>query len=176
MMRAVKYFVATSLDGYIAGPNEEIDWLYTDGDYGWKDFYASIDTVLMGRKTHDIGIAHGMSVFAGKKNYVFSRHLTVDPRGEVEYVSGDPAPLVHRLKAEPGKDLWLVGGAGLAGRFFEQGLVDEVLVGIHPVILGSGLPLVESGYLPRWLDFVSATPYDNGFIALAYRVRPVPTP
>lgn len=170
-MRSVKLFVATSLDGFIAGPGGEVDWLFEGGDYGMAEFFRSVDVAFMGRKTHDFGVEHGMSSYRGMKNYVFSRSRKADERGDVEYVSGDPKPLVEQLRARPGKDMWLVGGGRLAASFFEQDLVDEVIVGVHPVILGAGIPLVESEAVRVLLELVSVKPYDDGLVVLSYRVR-----
>lgn len=170
-MRSVKYFVAASLDGFIAGPNGEIDWLFQDGDYGMSAFFRSVDTVFMGRKTHDFGIEHGMPYYAGMKNYVFTRSGRTAESADVEYVSGDPTPIVEQLRQQPGKDMWLVGGGSLAASFFENGLVDEVLVAVHPVILGSGIPLVQSERLRVMLKLLSVKQYDDGLVALSYRVQ-----
>lgn len=167
--RRVKLYVATSLDGFIASPDGGVDWLFTDAEYGWTEFYNSIDTVFLGRKTHDFGVAHGKSSFEGKKNYVFSRTRDSDSVGDVEYVAGDPESLVRQLQSEAGKHLWLVGGGNLCAAFFEKNLVDEVIVAVHPVIIGSGIPLVESRQVHVNLALTDTKTYPSGLVQLFYR-------
>lgn len=168
--RRVRLYVATSLDGFIARPDGSVDWLFHGGDYGFSEFYKSVDTVFLGRRTHDFGIEHGSSSFAGKKNFVFSRSRSSDERGDVEYVSGDPRPLVERLQDEPGLDLWLVGGGELAAAFFEEDLVDDVIVAVHPVILGEGIPLVTSPRVHVDLKLLKTEQFPDGLVQLFYEV------
>ena len=170
-MRRVKYFFAASLDGFVAEPDGGIDWLFQDGDYGLTAFYQTIDTVFMGRKTHDVGIKYGMSSYEGLKNYVFTRGHPAEPVADVEYVSGDPANLVGRLRKEPGNDMWLVGGGELAAAFFAAGLIDDVAAAIHPIILGTGIPLSERIPASVPLELVDTVSYETGLVTLSYRVR-----
>ena len=171
-MRSVVYSLATSLDGFIAGPEEQIDWLF-DGsgeDYGMTAFFESIDTVFMGRKTQEVGAQHGMPAYEGMKNYVFSRTIPSGQSDALEYVNGDPALLVNQLKQGPGKDMWLVGGGDLARQFLEAKLVDTVVAAVHPVILGAGIPFMAPTYVCQPLYLESCVPYPDGLVLLRYRV------
>ena len=138
-MRRVKLLVATSLDGHFAGKDEELDWLFSDQDYGMAAFYTSVDTVLLGRKTFDIGVKLGQIGYRDKVNYVFSRKKRKKEHEHVHWVSKDPVDFVKSLKKEEGADIWLVGGGEIFGRLLDGGVVDEILVAMHPIIMGEGI-------------------------------------
>ena len=169
-MRHVKLFVATSLDGHIAGPEEEIDWLFSDQDYGMTSFYASVDTVLLGRKTYDIGVKLGQTGYKGKINYVFSRTRREKEHEHINWISEDPVEFVRKLKNEPGREIWLVGGGEIFGTLFDGGMVDDLLVGIHPIVLGKGISLFTAIQQRRKLRYKKIEPYDTGLITLHYEV------
>jgi len=136
-MRRIRYSVAMSLDGYIAGPNGEYDWIEVDPSSGadyFKKLYAQFDTVLMGRKSYEQA-GGGVSPF---KTYVLSRTLPPGKRGKVTVLGGDALARVAALREEPGKDIWLWGGGELFGSLAGAGLVDSVEVGVIPVLLGAG--------------------------------------
>jgi dihydrofolate reductase len=141
-MRRVRFSVAMSLDGYLAGPNGESDWIVIDPDIDFGALMGSFDTMLLGRNTYEAmrqqGGDRGMS---GMRVYVFSRTLLQEECPGV-IVSDDPAGTVTALKAQPGKDIWLFGGGSLFGSLLELGLVDAVEVAIIPVLLGGGIPLL----------------------------------
>jgi dihydrofolate reductase len=115
-MRQVKLFIATSPDGFIADKNGGIDWLFTDQDYGYADFYASIDTTLTGYKTYEDILGFGEFPYPGKTNYVFSRHPRQADNNPVRFISGEIAAFVQQLKQETGRDIWLVGGLPVEDR------------------------------------------------------------
>ena len=150
-MRKVKYFVANSLDNFIARKDGSVDWLLMDGDYGMGEFFASIDAVLLGRKTYEFAMGHSASRRKSKKpkskraskssmqSYVFSRTLQADKEDDVTIVSDHAAEFVRHLKNQTGKDIWLMGGGDLASSLFAERLVDEIGLNIHPVLLGSGI-------------------------------------
>ncbi|HRW75277.1 MAG: dihydrofolate reductase [Lewinellaceae bacterium] len=140
-MRKMILYTAISLDGYIAGPQGEIDWLYSDDDYGYYDFYETIDTLLMGRTTYDFIAQFSPYPHADRMNYVFTRTLTAAPSDHLRFVAGDPVEFARTLKAEEGKPIWLVGGGQINAILFEAGLVDEIILSIHPTILGRGIHL-----------------------------------
>src|SRR3712207_2492918 len=138
-MRKIILQLAVSLDGYIEGPKGEYDWCFTDQDYGMSDFFKRIDSIFMGRKSHDLvqsmGDAAEMPGMPKLNEYVFSQTLKEVKRG-VTLVSGDTATEVSKIKNQPGKDIWLFGGAALTASLLQLGLIDEMALAVHPVILG----------------------------------------
>ncbi|MDH4044351.1 MAG: dihydrofolate reductase family protein [Gemmatimonadota bacterium] len=169
-MRRVKLFIATSLDGFIARPDGGVDWLFTDGDFGMKAFFATVDAALIGRKTHDQMVAWGMPAgYEGMTNYVFSRSRRADDGVPVTYVTGDLPRFVGALKRQEGKDLWLVGGAGLVDAFRELDLIDDVILSVHPILLGDGIPLFPDRHPPMPLVFERCVEYERGLVQLWYR-------
>ena len=141
-MRPVCYSVAMSLDGLIAGPNGEADWIVMDPEIDFGQLFSAYDTLLMGRKTWETAKSQGGAGMPGMKSYVFSKTLRpAECKGAT--LSSDRPRRVRELKQQPGKAIWLFGGGGLFKSLLELGLVDQVQVGVIPVVLGSGLPLVE---------------------------------
>jgi dihydrofolate reductase len=177
-MRKVIYFVASSLDGFIAGPNGEVDWLMRvhktvkgEGDYCMRELDRAIDTVSMGRATHDFALAHGMSGHPGAKNYIFTRSKPAGERDGVEYVAGDPAELVRKLRTKPGKDIWLMGGGAIARDFLIGGVLDELVVTQIPMLLGKGIPMFRHPHPEFALEVLESTPYKSGVVQLRCAVR-----
>ena len=171
-MRRVRLFIATSLDGFIAGPADDLAWLFHDGDYGYAAFWAGIDTVLVGRRTYDIARRFPEWPYAGRNVVVFTRG------GDAGLATPDtvataraPADVVADLRARDGKDLWLVGGGALVASFMDAGLVDDVIVSIHPVLLGDGIPLVARGARRVPLALVGERRFPSGLVQLAYRAE-----
>jgi dihydrofolate reductase len=144
-MRRVRYSVAMSLDGFIAGPKGESDWIVMDPEIDFKALMGSFDTILMGRGTYEAGRKMGGGAgMPGVSAYVISRTLAQkDCQGAT--VSADPKKLIAELKAKPGKDIWLFGGGGLFRSLLDLGLVDAVEVSVIPVLLGAGKPLLQEG-------------------------------
>ncbi len=177
-MRKVKYGVGVSLDGYIAAPDGSVDWLNRatrkakGEDYGMREFFRSIDTVLMGRKTYEIALKMGMGKggYSGMKTFIFSRTLPPGERDGVEFVSGDPGELMGRLKQRPGKDIWLCGGGELTREFLKSGALDEVILGIVPVLIGAGRPTFPPGFPETEVELVEVKQYKGGVVGLTYRV------
>ena len=163
----VSCFIATSLDGYIAGPVGEIDWLFSDQDYGYTPFYASIDTVLLGRGTYETALSFGDWPYKGKRAVVLTnRPVNMVP--DVDYRAGDVETLVEQLAHEGTRHLWLVGGGDVVGQFRKAGLVDEWIISIHPVLLGAGMPLFPHG-LPRGsLELFRYEVFPSGLVQLCY--------
>lgn len=153
-MRKLVLYIAVSLDGFIAGEGERLDWLDRvegQGDNGYEVFYSGVDTLLMGRKTYDWIMANAEFPYSGKECYVFS-HTPKENTKDVTFVSEDPAEFVARLKEQSGKKIWLVGGGGLLKPLLAKNLVDELILTIAPVVLGKGIPLFHE--LERNASFV----------------------
>jgi len=140
-MRRVRYSVAMSLDGYIAGPHGEFDWIPMDPDIDFGALMGSFDTLLMGRKTYEATRDHGGAGMPGMKAYVFSKTLRQEDCPGVT-VADDPESVVADLRLSPGKDIWLFGGGELFGSMLDAGLVDGVEVAVIPILLGGGIPLL----------------------------------
>ena len=186
-MRKVKYFVANSLDGFIARPDGAVDWLFMDGtDYGMVQFFRSIDAILLGRKTYELALgqskkgqrkgkskkARGKRAFgAGMSSYVFSRTLQSAPDEDVKIISENAGEFVRHLKREAGKDIWLMGGGSLARSLFAEGVVDEISLAVHPVLLGSGIPLFPEIGKQIDLELTECKTHPNGIVQVAYRVK-----
>jgi dihydrofolate reductase len=167
-MRPLVCFIATSLDGYIARPGGEIDWLFTDQDYDYTQFYANVDTVVMGRKTYDLCLTSDEYPYPGIPNYVWTRTR----RGTDEHatlVSGDNVELLKGLKEKQGKTIWLVGGSALVGEAIKHDLLDELIVSVHPIVLGDGVPLFARGLPRTQFQFVKSEPFTSGLVQLTYR-------
>ncbi len=167
-MRKIKLYIANSLDNYIAREDGDVSWLLTDLDYGWEEFYDSVDTVLMGRKSHEKAVALGMSHYGGKKNYIFSRTISESDIDEIEYISSDFGTFAEDLKAREGSDIWLVGGGNLIRQFLSSGLIDEIVLFIHPVLLGRGIPLFLPIDEEINLKLIETKTFNNGIVKLAY--------
>lgn len=165
--RRVRLFIATSLDGLIAGPAHEIDWLFTDQDYGYAAFIASVDTVLMGRRSYDVSCTFAEWPYPGLEVHVFSR-MPPAPDPRVRFTAEPVGRVVSRLRATPGRDLWLLGGGELVGSFLDAGVVDEVVIGIHPLFLGGGIPLVPPGSRRTPLTLRDVQRFDSGLVILTY--------
>jgi dihydrofolate reductase len=170
-MRRIRYLVASSLDGYIAGPNGESDWIIPDPEVDFPSIWAQFDTLLMGRKTYEAAIPRlGEKAFAGVKSIVFSRTIHPQGRPGVTIVSELNADCVKALKHQSGKDAWLMGGSELFRSFLELGAIDTVEVSVIPVMLGAGVPLFPPPYCPTQLKLSSTKIYRSGRIALTYDV------
>jgi len=167
-MRKLVLYIATSLDGYIARPSGAFDWLFSDQDYGYTEFFAGVDTVLMGRKTYDQALAFGEYPYKGTRGVVFSR----TPRGpdaNVTFISSDLASFVSELKRGPGKDIWLVGGGQIVAECVRRDLIDDFRLFVHPLILGEGIPLFAPGLPERPLQFVRSQSFDSGLVEVSYQ-------
>ena len=145
-MRRIRYQVATSLDGYIAGPQGEADWIIMDPDIDFRALYAQFDTALVGRRTFEVltGGKKKGGAMPGMKTFVFSRTLRQCDYPKVTIVAENAGETVAALRSESGKDIWLFGGGLLFRSLLELGLVDAVDVSIIPVLLGGGMPLLPA--------------------------------
>jgi dihydrofolate reductase len=173
-MRNVVLGLGISLDGYIARLNDAVDFLFMPKDYSMAEFFAGIDTAIMGRKTYDVAQSMGGGSFGGSKmvSYVCSRTLPPGERDGLIFTNQSPATLVGQLRKRPGKHIWLMGGGELARDFLKADLVDELYLGVVPVLLGEGIPLFPSGFPQRDFSLVENKTYSKGLISLKYkRVR-----
>jgi dihydrofolate reductase len=178
-MRRIRYGVATSLDGFIAGPNGEYDWIVIDPDIDFAGMMAQFDTYLMGRRSYEVfqttGTAPGDSEGGGGGGevYVFSRTLRQEDHPGVTIVADGIEELLRELRARPGKDIWLWGGGQLFRTLLEMDQVDTVELAVVPVLLGEGVPLLASPALQRRLKLERHTVYPKtGTVALEYSVLP----
>ncbi len=173
-MRKLILCVAISLDGFIEGPNGEYDWCFTDQDYGLSSFMKRIDAIFMGRKSYDMSktveMPEGGNPWAGVKTYVFSNTLKSSD-GDVEVVTGDIVAETNRIKSSAGKDIWLFGGASLTRSLMDAGLVDELQLAVHPILLGSGKKMFPDDQPERTkLKLIDCKPYSTGLVYLTYSV------
>jgi len=175
-MRKVTFGVANSLDNYIARKDGAVDWLMWSDEVRSLigDFWKTIDTILMGRKTYDPTLSHNKgkkNPYSGVKTYVFSRTLGKSADESVEIVSTDAAEFVRDLKTQPGKGICVMGGGELAKSLFEANLIDEVGFNIHPVLLGEGIPLFHEMKRQIDLELLQCKTLKNGCVYVTYRVK-----
>lgn len=175
-MRKVTYGAACSLDGFIAGPNHEVDWLHMSKDVSaiMADYWGRIDTLLMGRKTWEVAQAMGSgggdgSMMAGIDAYVFSRTLQSLPPGRGRLVRDDAGDFVRDLKRRPGKEICVFGGGDFARSLFEAGVIDEVGLNVHPVLLGAGIPFFRDAGRIK-LKLSECRQIAGGCVYMLYRV------
>lgn len=171
--REITYSVAMSLDGFIAGPQGEYDWIPSENlGIDFPTFLSRFDTLLMGRKTFELTLEQGPeSQIPGMKRYVFSSTLGASDRENATIVPpNETIQVVRQLKREPGKQIWLFGGGQLFASLLSVGLVDCVEVAVMPVLLGEGIRLLPHRYTHCWLDRVETKEYERGVLLSTYRV------
>jgi dihydrofolate reductase len=166
-------YVASSLDGYIAKEDDSLDWLFKaegQGDNGYSNFYETVDTILMGRRTYEqiLVLENGKFPYKDKKCYVFSK--TVNETNEhVEFVNDDILNFSNKLKRQIGKNIWIVGGGSLLNSFLKEKLVDEFIITIAPTIIGNGIPLFQKDDLEIELCLKGITRFSH-FAQLTYEL------
>lgn len=170
-MRRIRYQVACSLDGYIAGPNDEADWIVAEPEIDFNELFDQFDTLLMGRRTYEqtMKLTDG---FWGKRVVVFSRSLRHDEHPNITIVSDDIEERLRALRAEPGKDIWLFGGGELFRSLLELGYVDTVEPAIIPVLVGGGRPFLASPAVRKKLSLTAQRVYPSGIVWLEYTIQP----
>jgi dihydrofolate reductase len=179
--RKIILYIATSADGFIGRSDGSVDWLDRpdpNGGYGMVAFYKSIDTILWGRKTYDMALDFQKKGVAGAafdtkvRNYVFTRGRPPSPApAGVEFVSETIKAFATRLRAEKGKDIWMMGGAGIIGSFLDEGEIDEFIINVIPTFIGEGIPLIAPHRRTVPLTLISCKKFTDGVAKLHYAVN-----
>src|SRR5262245_13869327 len=178
-------YIATSADGYIARPDGDVEWLnrrQRTVDYGMREFYPTIDSILLGRKTYDWALAYFKKIGKTKKmfdtsvtHYVFSRTPPRKrPEPGVEFVTEPVKVFARRMRAAPGKHIWMMGGGSLIASFLDAGEIDEFDIHVIPVFIGKGIPLVAPRHRDVPLRLRGSKKYPDGVVRLHYEVERVP--
>jgi len=174
-MRKIILAAGLSLDGYIARPDGSVDFLFMSKDFSMGPFFKTIDTAIMGRKTLEAGLRLGKTdtiATPGITSYVFSGSLPAGERNGAMVVHDSPKSFVATLRKRKGKHIWHMGGGELARDFLKDDLIDEIHLGIIPVLIGEGIPLFPGGFPERKFALVQNKTYSRGLIELKYaRVR-----
>jgi dihydrofolate reductase len=177
--RKVIVHIAASADGYIARPDGDLDWLTSrpapKGFYGMNEFMKTIDATMLGRKTYEVSLKLGAKFDSKNKTFVFSRRTPPSdvPLG-VEFVNDVIGPFVSRLREQPGKDIWLMGGGDLIASFLDENAIDEFVVSVVPVFIGDGIPLIARRHRHLPLELQSTERFEDGLVQLRYRVGSEP--
>ena len=174
--RRVIVHIATSADGYIARSDGDLEWLTSrpapKGFYGMNAFMGSVDTKVLGRKTYEVSLRMGARFDSQSRNIVFSRHPPPEdaPSG-VEFVKDAIGPFVSRLREQPGKDIWLMGGGEIIASFLDAQAIDEFVISVAPVFIGDGIPLIARRHRHVPLELYSSDRFEDGMVQLHYRVQ-----
>jgi dihydrofolate reductase len=176
-MRKLSLFIASSLDGYIAKPGDDLSFLKSvekEGeDYGYAEFTKDIDTIIIGRKTYDyvvreIGASHYDN---GERNVYVLTHTPRQSIGQVTFYTGNVNSLIQKLRNENGKNIYCDGGAEVINEFLKNDLVDEMIISVIPILLGEGVRLFKDGRPEQKLEFLGAKTFDTGLVQLHYGRR-----
>lgn len=174
-MRKVTFGGANSLDNYIARKDHAVDWLMWSDEAAdvMKDYWATIDTIVMGRKTYEAGLkySNGKNLYPAMRSYVLSRTLEYEENNGFQVVNEDAAEFVRKLKAEEGKDICIMGGGELGTSLLEAGLIDEIGFNVHPVLLGQGIPLFHEMKRQIDLELIECRQFKNGCVYVLYKVK-----
>jgi dihydrofolate reductase len=174
--RRVIVHIGTSADGYIARPDGDLEWLTSrpapKGFYGMDAFMKSVDTKLLGRKTYEASLRMGAKFNSGSRTFVFSRHAPpAAVPSDVEFVKDAIGPFINRLRAQPGKDIWLMGGGDLIASFLDARAIDEFVISVAPVFIGEGIPLIARRHRHVPLVLHSVERFEDGLVQLRYRFQ-----
>lgn len=175
-MRKIKLYIATSLNGKIARLDGSVDWLESipnpdKTDYGYAEFYDSVDTTIQGNNTYKQIISWGIDFpYTGKKNYVFTKNQVLKNDENVEFISTNHIEFIKELKKQKGKDIWLIGGGKINTLFLNEGLIDEIYIFIMPIILSDGVEVFEGFLKETHLELIHSKSYPTGASELIYKV------
>lgn len=172
-MRKVILNLAVSLDGFIEGPNGEYDWCFDDQDYGMSEFVEQIAVIFMGSNTYRLVNTGGDINSFPQTKYVFSDSLTQEDNPDVEIIKkADFKTQVAEIKSQPGGNIWLFGGADLISSFLREGLIDDFILSVHPVILGGGKPMFAQLNNQVALMHLGTQTYSSGLVQTRYTLKP----
>ena len=169
-MKNIILYIASSLDGFIARTDGSVDWLFSDQDYGYQEFYNSIDTVVMGRKTYEQARSFEEHPFAGKSFFVFSRSMTRSPEKNVNFIDDTIPDFIGKIKRKSRTNIWLVGGAELIEIFLNRNSINFLILSIHPIILGKGIPLFKNLKREVNLKLRQSVSFESGLVQLHYKI------
>jgi dihydrofolate reductase len=176
MPRKIIVYIATSADGYIARPDGDFAWLNrppVKGNYGMAKFYKKVDTVIMGRKTYELGVKLGQAGYPGMHNYVFSGKPGKEAPGvpsNIEFVNEDIPTFAKRVRRQKGRNIWMVGGSEIIASFLDNQQIDEFIIHVIPLFIGEGIPLIQPRHRNVPLKLLKARRYSDGVVRLHYRV------
>ncbi|MBD2388246.1 dihydrofolate reductase family protein [Cylindrospermum sp. FACHB-282] len=172
-MTKVTLYIAASLDGYIAKTDGGIDWLSTldiEGeDYGYTSFYESVDAVILGSKTYEIGLSFNEWPYPDKKSFVFTRRNFKSDRKDIEFISDTVQQALAKIEAQGFENIWLVGGGELINSFLQHSLIDEYIISTIPIILGNGIRLFPPPSPEEELELINSKQYPTGLLQAHYR-------
>lgn len=172
-MRKIILNLAVSLDGFIEGPNGAYDWCLDDQDYGLTEFFNASDAIFVGRKSYELIMNTDPNMFAGIKLYVFTDTLNELQGDNVEIIrSANFKERVEQIREQEGKNIWLFGGAALVSAFIEHNLISELLLSVHPIVLGAGRPLFTGIRERVHLILLGSETFSSGLIQLRYAMKP----
>ena len=178
-MRKIIVYIATSADGFIARKDGSVDWLdrpRPKGNYGMGEFWKSIDTILLGRKTYDFVVQYqkktkgAADIYRGPKHYAFSRRPPKKVLPDFEFVKEPIKKFAKSLRAQKGRDIWIMGGAGIIGSFLDAGEIDEFIIHVIPTFIGEGIPLIAPHHRNVSLKLISSKKFSDGVLRLHYGV------
>jgi dihydrofolate reductase len=174
--RKVIVHIATSADGFVARSDGDLEWLTSRpapaGFYGMNAFMRSVDTKVLGRKTFEASLRLGATFDSKDRSIVFSREARpADAPSGVEFVSEAPGAFVSRLRAEPGKDIWLMGGGDIIASFLDDRAIDEFVISVVPVFIGEGIPLIARRHRHTALELLSSQRFEDGVVQNHYLLR-----
>jgi dihydrofolate reductase len=177
-LRNVTLYIAASLDSFIARQDGKVDWLdypeyqLPDEDYGYTEFYQTIDTTLMGNKTYEIMLGFNVPFpYPDKTNFVFTRSIDKQNNEFVKFVTGDIIKFVRQLKNKPGKGIWLIGGGQINSLLLDNDLVDQIILTVIPITIGQGIPLFNANSKETKFVLAGNTSYDSGLVQLTYKKK-----